>query len=183
MRTEPTPPPRLRLQTTPEDHRIAALASLAIVIHVAEGALPMPLPGIKPGLANVVVIVALVRYGWRAAAWISLLRVLAGSLVIGSFLSPTFVLSLSGAVAAVTAAGLLWRAAPHAVGPIGYSVTAAMAHMAAQFHVAWLLFIPHPALFSLLPILMTAALAFGLTSGIIAQAALARMAPDPMSSR
>ncbi|MGD9000355.1 MAG: Gx transporter family protein, partial [Granulosicoccaceae bacterium] len=36
-----------------EDQRIARLAALAIVIHVAESALPSPLPGIKPGFANI----------------------------------------------------------------------------------------------------------------------------------
>lgn len=169
------------LRSTREDHLIAALAALAIAIHVAESALPMPLPGAKPGLANVIVIVALLRYGWKTAAWVSMLRVLAGSIVIGTFLSPSFMLSLSGAVAAIAAVGLVWAIRPGALGPIGYSVIAAMAHMAAQFHVAWLLFIPHPALFGLLPILMTLALFFGLTSGIIVQAALTRMKAGSVS--
>jgi heptaprenyl diphosphate synthase len=39
---------------------------------------------------------------------------------------------------------------------------------------AYLLFIPHPGLFRLLPVLMTAALIFGVVSGIIAQAMLRR---------
>lgn len=163
------------MRTTREDHLIAALATLAIAIHVAESTLPMPLPGAKPGLANVVIIAALLLFGWRTAAWVSLLKVLAGSIVAGTFLSPTFVLSLSGAIAAMAATGLVWALRPALLGPMGYSVLAAMAHMAAQFHVAWLLFIPHPALFNLLPILMTLALIFGLTSGMIVQIVLARM--------
>lgn len=163
------------LRSTREDHLVAALATLAIAIHIAESALPMPLPGAKPGLANVIIIVALLLYGWRTAAWVSMLRVLAGSIVAGTFLSPSFVLSLSGAIAATAAVGLVWAVRPSLLGPIGYSVLAAMAHMAAQFHVAWLLFIPHPAIFGLLPILMTLALVFGLTSGIIVQVTLARM--------
>lgn len=163
------------MRTTREDHLIAALATLAIAIHVAESTLPMPLPGAKPGLANVVIIAALLLFGWRTAAWVSLLKVLAGSIVAGTFLSPTFVLSLSGAIAAMAATGLVWALRPALLGPMGYSVSAAMAHMAAQFHVAWLLFIPHPALLNLLPILMTLALIFGLTSGMIVQIVLARM--------
>ena len=174
-------PAPIVLRSTREDHLIAALATLAIAIHVAESALPMPLPGAKPGLANVIVIVALLRYGWKTAAWVSMLRVLAGSIVIGTFLSPSFMLSLSGAVAAIAAVGLVWALRPAALGPIGYSVIAALAHMAAQFHVAWLLFIPHPALFGLLPILMTLALIFGLTSDIIVQAALTRMKAGSVS--
>ncbi|MGA7801498.1 MAG: Gx transporter family protein [Gammaproteobacteria bacterium] len=156
------------IQTTRDDHRVAWLAALAIAIHIAEGALPSPLPGIKPGLANVVTVAALVRFGWGTAAWISLLRVLMGSLLLGTFLSPTFLLSLSGALASVATLGLASRLPGTGFGPIGYSVLAAMAHMAGQFTVAYYVFIQHPALLHLAPILMTAALIFGLVSGIIA---------------
>ena len=49
----------MHIETTPEDHRIAWLAALAITIHVIESVLPSPLPGLKPGLANVVTIAVL----------------------------------------------------------------------------------------------------------------------------
>lgn len=155
------------LTPTREDVLIAWLAALAITIHVAESALPSPLPGVKPGLANVVTITALVHLGWRVAAWVTVLRVLAGSLLIGTFLSPTFLLSLAGATGAVVILGLATRAPGRGFGPVGYSVLAALAHMAGQFAVAYGLFIPHPALLRLLPILLTAAVFFGLLNGII----------------
>lgn len=158
-----------------DDYLIAGLAALAIVIHVAESALPMPLPGVKPGLANVVTVAALLLYGWRAALWVGLLRVLVGSIVIGTFLSPSFVLSLSGAAAALAAICLMRVLAPGAFGPVGYCLAAAMAHMAAQFFTAYALFIPHPALFGLLPVLMTVAVCFGLVSGIIVRATMTQL--------
>ena len=80
---------------TADDYRIARYAAAAIALTVAEAALPSPLPGIKPGLANIIVLVVLARYGWRDAAWVSLLRVVAGSLVIGQFLAPGFFLALA----------------------------------------------------------------------------------------
>ncbi|OGT22410.1 MAG: heptaprenyl diphosphate synthase [Gammaproteobacteria bacterium RBG_16_57_12] len=167
------------VQTTAEDYRIAWLTALAITIHILESALPSPLPGFKPGLANVIVIVVLVSYGWRAAAWVSLLRVLVGSLLAGTFLSPTFLLSLSGALASVlilALASALSRWLPRwGAGPLGYSVLAAMAHMAGQFAVAYAVFIPHAALLNLLPILMCAALIFGMLSGMIAAAMISRI--------
>lgn len=154
--------------TTRDDHRIAWLAALAITIHIAESALPSPLPGVKPGLANVVTIVALVHYGWATAAWVSLLRVFVGSLLIGTFLSPTFMLSLAGALATVAALRVAIALPGKPFGPLGYSVLAALAHMAAQFWTAYELFIPHPALLHLFPVLMTAAVIFGTVSGMIA---------------
>src|SRR3569832_2733925 len=87
--------------TTRDDHRIAWLAALAITIHIAESALPSPLPGVKPGLANVVTIVALVHYGWATAAWVALLRVYVGRILNGSYLTKTLLLSLAGALADV----------------------------------------------------------------------------------
>ncbi|MEO6697408.1 MAG: Gx transporter family protein [Gammaproteobacteria bacterium] len=167
------------LTTTRNDHLIAWLTALAITIHIAESALPSPLPGIKPGLANVITIAVLMRYGLRMAVWVALLRVLVGSLLLGTFLSPTFMLSLSGALASTAALALGWamssRLRRAALGPVGYSVLAAMAHMAGQFWIAYTLFIPHPGLLHLLPMLMTAAVSFGVVSGIITAAMLEKL--------
>ena len=157
------------LQTTRDDYRIAWLAALAITIHIAESALPSPLPGVKPGLANIITIVVLLRFGWRMAAWVSLLRVLGGSLLLGTFLSPTFLLSLGGAVAAMALLGLAIHAPGRGFSAFGYSILAAFAHMTAQFWLAYTLFIPHPGLLHLWPVLMTAALVFGVLNGMIAQ--------------
>lgn len=169
-------PKSIQITTTPDDHRIAALAALAIGIHIIEASLPSPVPGIKPGLANVITLFVLFRYGWRDAAWVSLLRVLAGSLLIGSFLSPTFLLSLSGACASLAVLGILWRLNPllpaHGLSAVGFSVLAACAHMLAQLLVARYLLIPHDGLFHLLPVLMTAAVIFGIVAGLITQTIL-----------
>lgn len=168
----------LTFTATREDYRIAWLAALAITIHIAESMLPSPLPGIKPGLANVVTIAALLLYGWRAAVWVSLLRVVVGSILIGTFLTPTFVLSFSGALAAVAIIGLGSLLPGRGLGPIGYCLLASMAHIAAQFYVAYRLFIPHEALFGLLPVLMTVGVGFGLASGLLVQAMMAHINRD-----
>lgn len=168
-------PPPLKLTATPEDLRIAWLAALAISIHVLESAFPSPLPGVKPGLANVITIMGLILFGWRTAVAITLLRVIAGSLFVGSFLTPTFLLSLAGAVAALGAMGLVWRVAGKAVSAVGLSLVAALAHMSGQFVTAYLLFIPHEALWRLYPVLMSVSLIFGLVSGTIAAAIIRKI--------
>lgn len=165
----------MTVQPGREDRLIAWLAALAICIHIVESALPSPLPGMKPGLANVITIAVLIRYGWVTAAWVSLLRVLVGSLLIGTFLTPTFVLSLSGALASLLALRL-FTALP-GLGPVGYCLIAALAHMGGQFFSAYVLFIPHPGLFTLLPLFMTLALTFGIMSGIIVVNMLRQLPP------
>lgn len=172
---------RITVTATREDHLVARFAALAIAIHIVEAALPSPLPGVKPGLANVITLIVLLRYGWRMAVWVGLLRVLVGSLLIGSFMTPTFMLSASGAIISLLALGLFHRVGQRwpggGAGAVGLSVIAAMAHMGAQFVVAWTLFVPHPGLINILPVLMTMALLFGVVSGWIAAAVLARMPP------
>ena len=160
-------PSSLQIETSHQDRLIAGFAALAISIHLLESALPSPIPGIKPGLANLVTLYVLMQHGWRLAVNVSLLRVLAGSLLLGSFLSPTFSLSLAGAIASLIVLGVAWHIPGKPFGPVGLSILAALAHMTAQIVTAYLLFIPHTALFTLLPLLLTAALISGTLGGIL----------------
>ncbi len=170
---------RRSIQTTGDDHLIAAFAALAITVHIAESALPSPFPGIKPGLANVVTLLVMCRYGWRMAAWVSLLRVLLGSVLIGTFLSPAFFMSAAGALASILVLGIIYEASRHlggwAVGPLGLGIAAAMAHMSGQFWVAYTLFVPHAGLLTVYPVLMTLAAALGVVSGLLTRGVLARL--------
>jgi heptaprenyl diphosphate synthase len=164
--------PAMRLASREGDRLVAGFAGLAIAIHLLEAAFPSPLPGVKPGLANVVTLVVALRYGWMTAAWVSGLRVLAGSLLLGSFLSPTFFLSACGAAAALLALGAGMRLPGRGLSAVGLGVLASLSHMAAQILAARYLFVGHPAVFTLVPPLLTAALAFGLVSGLIGHAVL-----------
>lgn len=156
------------------DQLIAGFAALAITIHLLESAFPSPVPGIKPGLANLVTLYVLIRYGWSLAVNVTLIRVIAGSLLLGSFLSPTFAMSLAGALASLGALWLAWSCPGKPFGPIGLSIIAAMAHITAQVVTAYLLFIPHASLFTLLPIFLTAALISGTLGGILVHKILER---------
>ncbi|TVP87466.1 MAG: Gx transporter family protein [Thioalkalivibrio sp.] len=161
------------------DRRIAALAALAIGLQVIEAAIPSPVPGIKPGLANVITLVALLTLGWRAAVAVTLLRVVGASLLLGTLLSPGFWLSLAGALAALLMLTPLWRLYPGHISAVGLGVAAALAHTAGQFLLAWGLIIPHPQLPLLLPPLLLAALITGVLTGILTNSVLS----DPRIQR
>lgn len=166
-----------------EDRLVAGFAAAAIVIHVLEAGFPSPVPGIKPGLANVVTLIVLLRHSLRLAWWVSGLRVLVGSLLVGSFLSPGFWLSASGALASLLVlslfAALRGRWPPLVPSALGLSVLSALAHMAAQFALAYTVFVPHSGLLRLLPPLMSAGLLFGLVTGWLARSILERL-PEPV---
>ena len=158
---------KLSLSTTPEDHRIARLAAAAIGLSLIVAAIPMPLPGIKPGLANIVTLIVLARYGWAAAAWVSGLRVIAGGLLLGQLFSPGFFLSLAGALSSLGVLALAVRLPVRFFGLVSWSLLAAFAHLAGQLLLARLWLIPHDGLFYLLPFFAVAALVSGLINGLI----------------
>jgi len=174
------------LKITPEreDIVIARFAALAIGIHVLESLLPSPIPGIKPGFANIITLLVFMSYGVGAASWVSVLRVVVGSLIVGTFLSPTFALSFSGAIVSLFVLYccdyLNRKYADNKLSIFSMAVLMSMAHMATQFLVVYIFFIPHKALLDLLPVMMSAALIFGVLNGIITQKVCSRIQPVKM---
>ncbi|MBP8133881.1 MAG: Gx transporter family protein [Zoogloea sp.] len=161
------------LKPTADDHRVARHAAAAIVLTVAEAAIPLPLPGVKPGLANIITLVVLARWGWRDAVWVALLRVLVGSLLLGQFLAPGFFLSLVGSLASLAVLGLAMHLPKRWFGPVSHSVLAAFAHIGGQVLVARLWLVPHDGVLYLVPLFALAATVFGLVNGLIAARLLA----------
>jgi len=157
----------ININTTAEDHHIAKLTALAIGLHILEAVIPSPLPGVKPGIANIVTLYVLYEYGFATAAWVSLLRVFASSLLLGQFLSPTFVLSLSGAIFSLAALYLAQHLPKKIFSAITLSILAAFAHIAGQLIVVRLWLIPHTGVVYLIPIFAIAALLFGFINGLI----------------
>ena len=164
---------------TSADHRIAWMAALAVALSLAESVFPSPIPGVKPGLANIIVLLVLHRDGLRAAVWVSVLRVIAGSLFFGSFLTPTFFLSLSGATCSLLMLTLTWRLPRAWFGAVTHSLLSSLAHVAGQLLVVYLWLIPHRGIVYLMPILAVAAVVFGLVNGIIAARLLQAPSPEP----
>lgn len=163
----------MQINTTLDDHRVAKLAALAIGLHLLESIMPSPLPGVKPGIANIVTLFVLYRFNFATAAWVSLIRVFATSLLLGNFLSPTFALSLGGAIMSLGMLGLAQYLPRQYFGPVSLSILAAFAHMIGQLILVRLWLIPHAGLAYLVPLFMAAALLFGLINGIVTSHLLA----------
>ncbi len=161
-------PSTTELWVTADDRRVARYAAAAIALTIAEAAIPSPLPGVKPGLANIVVLIVLDRHGWREAAWVSLLRVVAGSLLVGQFLAPGFFLSLTGALMSLAVLAVTARLPGRWFGPVSQSILAAFAHIGGQVLLARLWLVPHNGVFYLVPVFAATALVFGVVNGLIA---------------
>lgn len=167
----------INLTISDEDRRVAWLATAAVTLSLVDAAIPSPLPGVKPGLANIVTLVVLIRYGWGTAVWVTGLRILAGSLLLGFFLAPGFFLSLTGSTLSLLTLGLTMHLPRRWFGPVSLSILAAFAHIGGQLLLARVWLIPHDGIFLLTPVFATAALVFGTINGLIAAKLLAESVP------
>lgn len=158
-------------ETTVAQERIllAILVVLGVLLHRVEALLPLPTPWIKLGLANIMTMIALVFLGAGAAFTVTLLRIFLGSLLGGTFLGPTFFLSLAGGLAAWAVMALVYRR-KNTVGVslVGVSVLSAYAHTGAIFFCVYFLFIHQEIFLKLLPFFFMVALVTGVLTGIVA---------------
>lgn len=124
-----------------DKYRIALLSAYAIAIHSFENLLPTPIPWLRLGIANIITLVTLILYGFRAALMVTLIRVILSSIFIGTFLGPGFIMSFGGGVASALAMGVAFSIFPRLFGPVGLSLIAALFHNLAQLSLAYFLFV------------------------------------------
>jgi len=154
--------------------RWIALLVLAIGLHIFEAALPNLGPWFKPGLANLVTLMALVLMGPRAALTLAIGRVVLGSFFIGTLFTPTFVISMAGGLAAAVLMIAAWRYIP-GISLVGVSLLGALAHMLAQFVTVESLFIQQAVLYYALPPLLLLSCITGWINGALARYIAARL--------
>lgn len=144
---------------------IALFAALALVFNLAEGLLPMPLPGIKLGAANVFALTALVVLGARAAFAVTLLRISLAWLISGNPFA--FACSLTGGLLSTTIMILLYTRFGRFFSLSWISVAGAWAFNIGQVAAVSLL-VGSFAVFYYLPILLVVGTATGWTVGVLA---------------
>ena len=104
---------------------MAMCIALAMILSYVESQIPSPgIPGVKLGLANIVVIFALYKLGWKEAVGISLLRVLLVSLLFGHVAS--FFYSIAGA--ALSLAGMILLKKTEKLSCVAVSVLGGVLH-------------------------------------------------------
>lgn len=164
-----------RMSSTRKLVFFSLLVALGTTLHVAEGMIPnpFPFPGVKLGLANIVTLIALYFFGFRDGMAVALSRVVLGSLVGGVFLSPGFLMSLSGAVVSTVVMACLLGYAP-CFSIKGVSVAGAVSHNVGQILAAAFL-IQSQTIFYYFPFLLLAAIPTGMVTGHILDALLTRL--------
>ncbi|MCH5186517.1 MAG: Gx transporter family protein [Oscillospiraceae bacterium] len=87
---------------------LSMLTAAALIIFIIESQLPplAPIPGIKPGLANVITLVALARFGGREAFIVLMLRIVLGSMLVGQPIS--FMYGMAGGILCFLIMWAMW---------------------------------------------------------------------------
>ena len=148
------------------------LVALALVLSYVESQVPafFIMPGMKLGLTNVVVLVALVRMGHRDALVINILRIL----IVGFTFSNTFSMlySLAGGMLSWLAMSLMHRSGRFGI--VGISVSGGVCHNIGQIIAAAML-VTVGSLLYYLPFLLLSGTVAGVMIGIISAAVVKRL--------
>ncbi len=153
-------------------YKIALLVSLSCVLQIAESLIPHPVPGLRLGLANIITLIALINLGFASSLEITILRTILSSFMMGTFMSPGFILSFTAGVMSTLTMGFLYWLAhgrkQHVLSIVGISILGALVHNIVQLCLAYFLLVRHAGIFVFLPWLSIGAVFIGWFTGIIA---------------
>jgi len=159
--------------------RIALLAAYAIGLHAIERLIPSPLPWLRFGLANIITLTAIILYGFRTGLMITLIRVFLGSLFLGTFLGPGFVMSLGGGTVSTIAMAGAYKTFRKAFSPFGLSLIGAFFHNLTQLTLAYLLFVRrYEVILYLSPVILFLGIITGGINGLICSIIVKRLETD-----
>ncbi len=154
---------------------VAALGlcvALAMIMSYIESLFPLnfAVPGIKMGLANIVIIFLLYRIGFGAACAVSLIRVFLVSLLFGNAMMMAY--SLAGAALSLSIMLVLKKCGKFSV--IGVSIAGGVAHNAGQIIMAIIL-LGTKQIAYYLPVLTVTGTVTGVLIGIAASIVIKRV--------
>ena len=152
--------------------RMGLLVALSMILSYVESLIPafVAVPGVKVGLANIVVIFALYTLGPIEALTVSLLRVIISSFLFGSVLSLLY--SLSGAL--LSLGGMILMKKVKIFSTTAVSVTGGVLHNVGQILVACLV-LETDVLLYYLPVLILSGVVTGAVIGIIGSLVIKRL--------
>lgn len=153
----------------------AMLAALALIFSYIEAILPLSsgIPGVKLGIANLVVIIALYTLGFRYAMAINLIRILVAGLLFNGAFGALY--SLSGGILSLAVMYLLKKTGLFST--IGVSMAGGVAHNFGQLLVAALI-VSTMKLFYYFPVLLFSGMISGILLGFVASITLKKLPED-----
>ena len=150
---------------------LSLLLAIAIVLNYLESFIPsIGIPGVKLGLANIVILICLYKYKVYEALTVGILRVVLANLLKGTFLSIAFYMSLSGAMLSFLVMFLFMHI--NKLKPLVISVIGAIFHAVGQIIVV-LIILQTSGILLYLPFIMLASIITGVLNGIVCERIIA----------
>lgn len=154
---------------------IAMLSALAIIFGYIESLFPAsPIPGIKLGISNIVILIALYRMNFGSAFFIMLIKVLVTSLLFSGL--NVFIYSFSGGVFSI----LIMHFSKPIFSKIGVSMAGGVFHNIGQLLTASVM-MQTSAVFVYTPYLLISGIIVGFVTGNISSIILKRFDKKSMS--
>ena len=149
------------------------LTALALIFSYVETLIPIQfgIPGVKLGLANLIIVIALYRMKLSEAYLLSIVRVLLAGFIFGNYFS--IIYSLAGGLLSLTVMALLRKKGGFSV--IGVSIAGGVFHNIGQLIVASVI-VETFSMMYYVPVLLIAGLVTGLLIGIASDGMLKRHA-------
>ena len=147
--------------------QIALLVAMSSVLFAVESLFSTPFPWMRIGLANVITLLALQWWGLREALIIVVLRVLVGSLLVGKFLHPLFLLSLSGGLVSTVVMSFVMVHLNRSFSLIGVSLWGALSKNMTQLAMAYAVYVRQIRIVWLLPSFILTSVVSGVLVGFL----------------
>lgn len=147
--------------------RLSALLALSVVLSIIESFIPIfsgIIPGVKIGLANIVVVYVLYKYTFKDAIILSILRVILVGFVRTGIFNSIFMFSICGALFSVLFMYIFKRFTK--LSPIGISIIGSIFHLLAQLLCACI-FINNFNIIYYLPFILIIGIISGTITGIL----------------
>lgn len=147
--------------------------ALALIFSYVETLIPIQfgIPGVKLGLANLIIVIALYRMGLSEVYLLSIVRVLLSGFIFGNYFS--IIYSLAGGLLSLTVMAFLRKRGDFSV--IGVSIAGGVFHNVGQLIIASLIVETFSVMYYF-PVLLIAGLVTGLLIGIVSDSMLKRLA-------
>lgn len=147
--------------------------ALALIFSYVETLIPIQfgIPGVKLGLANLIIVIALYRMKLSEAYLLSIVRVLLAGFIFGNYFS--IIYSLAGGILSLTVMALLRKKGGFSV--IGVSIAGGVFHNIGQLIVASVIVETFSVMYYV-PVLLISGLVTGLLIGIASDGMLKRLA-------
>lgn len=150
---------------------VSMMLAMAIIVNYMESFIPVFIPGVRLGLANVIILIMIYEFNSYEALAVDILRIFIVSLIRGTIFAPVFFMSLSGGL--LSFFGMFIFSKIKIFSALGTSAFGAILHTIGQILVL-IIILDNVNVINYIPLIGIISVATGILSGFICHTYLVR---------